>query len=85
MLSTDKKFVQQVTIHSQNVDRHGTYEIEDDHISFFDEYGTRDGPYSIQLNSQKKWLVLSMPQVRIELELASQYKQDLEKKKAPSR
>lgn len=80
----DKTFVQQLTIHGQNVDRRGKYEIDDQAISFFDEYGTRDGPYSMQLNSEKKWLVLSMPQVNIKLELASQYKQDLEQKKAPS-
>ncbi len=81
-LHPDKTFVQQVTIHGQNVYRHGTYELDDQEISFFDEYGTRDGPYSLQLNSQKKSLVLSMPQLRIELELSSQYKQDLDQKKA---
>lgn len=85
ILRSDKTFVKQVTIHGQNVDRHGTYEIDDQAISFFDEFGTRDGPYSIELNAEKKWLILSMSQVRIELELTSQYKQDLEQKKSPTR
>jgi hypothetical protein len=82
-LSSDKTFVQQVTIHGESVDRHGTYEIEDDQISFFDEFDNRDGPYAAQLNSDTKMLILSMPQVRLELELESQYKDDLEQKKAP--
>jgi hypothetical protein len=83
MLSPDKTFVQQVSIHGQSIDRHGTYEIEEEHIAFYDEFGTRDGPYDVQLNTDTKMLVLSMPQVRLELELESQYKEDLKEKKAP--
>ena len=82
-LSTDNSFVQEVTIHDRSVDRHGTYQIENDQISFFDEFGTRDGPYAVQLDNDAKLLVLSMPQVRMELELESQYKDDSDKKKAP--
>lgn len=81
----DNTFTQQVNIHGKSVDRHGTYEISDDQIAFFDEFGTRDGPYTAQLNSETKMLVLSMPQVKIELELASQYRDDMENKKAPRR
>ncbi len=82
--SADGTFVKQITIHGQNVDRDGKYEIDGDQISFFDEFGTRDGPYSLQLNPQTKMLVLSMAQVRMELELVSQYKDDLQHKKAPA-
>jgi hypothetical protein len=82
-LTSDNNFVQQVTIHGKSVDRHGTYQIADDQLSFFDEFGTRDGPYAIQLNSEAKRLVLSMPQVKLELELESQYKDDLDKRKPP--
>lgn len=84
-LNPAKTFVQQVTIHGQSVNRRGTYELEDRQIAFFDEFGTRDGPYSLQLNNDTKMLVLSMPQVTLELELESQYKDDREKKKAPPR
>jgi hypothetical protein len=83
-LRSDNTFTQQVTIHGQNVDRHGTYELDNDQIAFFDEFGTRDGPYSLQLNAESKRLVLSMPQVRLDLELESQYKDDLRQKKAPA-
>ena len=81
----DKTFTQQVNIHGKSVDRHGTYQIDDDQISFFDEFGVRDGPYAAQLNAGAKMLVLSMPQVRMELELTSQYKEDLENKRTPKR
>jgi hypothetical protein len=82
-LTPDNTFVQEVSIHGKRVDRHGTYQLEDEQISFFDEFGTRDGPYSLQLDANAKRLVLSMPQVKLEMELESQYKEDVEKKKAP--
>ncbi|MBV8896313.1 MAG: hypothetical protein JO051_07370 [Acidobacteriaceae bacterium] len=82
-LSSDKTFAVQEAIRGESCDRHGTYEIADDQISFFDEFGNRDGPYTIQLDNENKTLVLSMPQVRLELELESQYKEDREHKKKP--
>lgn len=82
-LSPDKTFVVQEAIRGENYDRHGTYDIADDQISFFDEFGNRDGPYTVQLNTDTKMLVMTMPQVRLELELESQYKDDLEQKKKP--
>ncbi|HZS54740.1 MAG TPA: hypothetical protein VFA65_10085 [Bryobacteraceae bacterium] len=78
-----KTFVQQVSIHGATVSRRGTYKIEGDQLSFFDEFGTRDGPYAVQLNRELKTLVLSMPQVRLELELEKQYKDDREQKRPP--
>jgi len=66
-LSTDNQFAQDVTIQGQTVSRHGTYTLEDDQLAFFDEFGTRDGPYTIELDSHAKSLVMYTPQVRIEL------------------
>jgi len=85
LLNPDSTFTQQTRIHGESVDRHGTYKINDDQIAFFDEFGERDGPYQLQLNRETNMLVLSMPQVRLELELESQYKNDREQKKAPRR
>jgi hypothetical protein len=59
------------------VDRHGTYRLDGNQLAFFDEFGTEDGPYTLDLNTQTKHLILSMPQIRIELELESQYHEDL--------
>lgn len=76
ILSARKTFVKSIHIHGQAVDRHGNYRLDGNQIAFFDEFGTEDGPYTIELNAETKRLVLSMPQVRMELELESQYRED---------
>ena len=73
-LRADKTFVQQVRIKGQTVARHGRYELNGNQLAFYDELQTKDGPYSVDLNPQTKALVLSMPQIRIELELEREYK-----------
>ncbi len=83
MLAPDNTFVQNIHIHGQTVGRHGTYKLESEKIAFFDEYGAEDGPYSLDLNTQTKQLVLSMAQVHIQLELESQYRDDLKNHKRP--
>ena len=75
-LTPEKTFVKSIRIHGQTVDRHGNYRLDGNQIAFFDEFGTEDGPYTLDLNTQSKRLVLSMPQVRMELELESQYRED---------
>src|ERR1700689_5314233 len=64
-LSPDNTFTQEVTIHGQIVPRHGTYKLEDDQLTFFDELQTQDGPYTIEIDAEKKSLVMYMPQVRV--------------------
>ena|GEM_PF-1576089 len=66
-LSSDKTFVQKVNVHHQSVSRHGTYELDDDQLAFFDEFGTKDGPYTVAIDSEKKSLLLRMSSVQIEL------------------
>ena len=73
-LNADNTFVQQVHIHGQTVARHGKYELDGDQIAFYDEFGTRDGPYRLMLDLLTKRLTLEMPQVRAELELEKEYK-----------
>lgn len=72
-LSDDEKFVQQTVIAGQSVNRNGTYKLDGDQLAFFDEYGTRDGPYTVEIDAVKKTMVLSMPQIRMELTLESEY------------
>ena len=67
--STDNTFMQEVKIQGQAVPRHGTYTLEDDQLALFDELGTRDGPYTIQIDTQTKSLVMDMQQIHIELVL----------------
>lgn len=73
-LSPDNTFVQQVHIHGQTVARHGKYQLDDSGITFFDEFGTQDGPYRLTIDAKAKRLTLEMPQVRVELELEKEYK-----------
>jgi hypothetical protein len=65
--SADNKFLQDVKIQGQSAPRHGTYTLEDDQLAFFDELGTRDGPYTIRIDTETKSLLMDMPQVHIEL------------------
>jgi hypothetical protein len=66
-LSSGNTFVQKVTVHHQSVARHGTYELDGDQLAFFDEFGTRDGPYTVAIDPDRTSLSLRMPQVHMEL------------------
>lgn len=79
-LVDDTKFSQRVIIGGQSVNRSGSYKLDGDQLAFFDEYGTRDGPYTVEIDAVKKTMVLSMPQIRMELTLES----ELHKKKKKS-
>jgi len=76
--------VQSVRIHGQTVQRHGNYQLDGRELAFFDEFGTKDGPYTLEINTQTKHLKIQMPQVQIELELESQYQDDLRGRKKPA-
>lgn len=73
-LSAGNTFVQQVSVHHQTVSRHGTYSLTGDQLAFFDEFGTRDGPYTVAIDSDKTSLSLRMPQVHLELLLKNRKK-----------
>lgn len=66
-LSAGNTFVQQVSVHHQTVSRHGTYTLDGDRLAFFDEFGTKDGPYTISIDPEKTSLSLRMPQVHMDL------------------
>jgi hypothetical protein len=66
-LSEENTFVQQVTVHHQSVSRHGTYTLDGDQLAFFDEFGTKDGPYAVSIDPEKTSLSLRMPQVHMDL------------------
>jgi formylmethanofuran dehydrogenase subunit A len=80
-LTTGKTFTQKVFIHGESAERHGTYKLDGDQLAFFDEFGTRDGPYTIQIDTEKKSLVMAMPQVRVELELEKELHKNKDKEK----
>jgi hypothetical protein len=57
--------------------------LDGNQLTFFDELGTKDGPYALNINTQAKRLVLQMRPVRIDLELESQYRKDRQNQKQP--
>jgi hypothetical protein len=73
-LDTDKKFNMNVTIEGQSVSRHGDYNLDGDQLAFFDEFGNRDGPYTVEIDAKEKTMVLHMPQIRMELTLEKEYR-----------
>ncbi len=59
-LSPSKTFVQSLQIQGKNVQRHGTYQLDGDQLTLFDELGTRDGPYTVSVDLQPKTMVMQM-------------------------
>ena len=88
ILSSDNHFTQKVFAHGGTLERHGTYELNDDQITLKDELGTSDGPYQIQLNTNKKSLEISMRQAGVlvgaDLVLESEYHKAKDKGKQPN-
>lgn len=70
------RFVQQVSIQHQTVARHGTYELQGNQLAFFDEFGTRDGPYTIDIDTEKKLMSMDMPQIKVRLMLYKEYRRE---------
>ena len=81
VLTSDNAFSQNMRIQGKTVRRTGTYQLDGDQLSFFDELGTQDGPYTLTLDTEAKSLVLQMPQARIELLLESEYRKNLEEQR----
>jgi hypothetical protein len=53
-LSSDDTFVQDVYIHGAEVQRHGTYQLDGNQITLQDEFGTNDGPYTVDIDPKAK-------------------------------
>jgi hypothetical protein len=85
-LNPDNTFVQKVHIHGETVERHGQYELNGNQITLIDELGTRDGPYTLDIDVQSKQMSLQISQaagvlVRIELKLEKEHKKQLQDQK----
>ena len=78
-LTASNTFVQNVHIHAQSVQRHGTYELSGNNLTLTDELGTKDGPYTIEIDTQSKSLIMHMPQVRIELKLEKEFRKQMQR------
>ncbi len=85
----DMTFKKSVKVHSDTVDRGGSYQVAGSNILFLDEFNNKDGPYTAQLNPDTKTLVLGMVQAgvhfRMELLQEKEFhrRQEEARKKAP--
>jgi hypothetical protein len=77
-LTPQNTFLQKTYVHHQSVARHGTYQLDGDQLAFFDEFGTRDGPYTITVDTQSKFMTMDMPQIKIKLQLYKEYRKQLD-------
>lgn len=66
-LSPDGTFTQVIRIHGTDVNRHGTFQLDDGQITLEDELGTKDGPYQIELNAEAKTLRLTSNQAGVQV------------------
>lgn len=77
-LTKQHTFTQRVVVNHQEVSRHGTYQLKGNQLAFFDEFGTRDGPYTISIDTQNKLMSMDMPQVKVRLVLYKEYRKKLD-------
>jgi hypothetical protein len=81
-LPPDGHFTQTVTVHGSTLERHGTYELDDDQLTFQDELGTKDGPYTVDLKTDEKSMRISMRQSGVLIGAALKLKNQSKKKES---
>jgi hypothetical protein len=79
-LTQDQTFAVDISIHHQSVVRHGTYELDGDQLTFSDEFGTRDGPYTIAIDLPNNVLTMQTAEVKIKLQLYKEYRKQMDEK-----
>jgi hypothetical protein len=81
----DMTFKKSILAHGQWINRGGTYQVDGNNILFLDEFKNKDGPYTAELDPQKKTLVLGMiaagVHFRIELLETKEYHRQQEERK----
>ena len=81
VLSPANRFTQTTRIRGQSISRTGHYELKDDQLTFFDEFETKDGPYTLTLDRDAKTLKMAMPQVTVDLMLEKEYRAQMKNRK----
>ena len=80
---SDGTFLQTITAHGRSMHRGGTYKFDDHNVTFFDEHGTSDGPYTLKVNPQAQTLTVDATRagvgVHMELLLGREFKKRLAK------
>jgi hypothetical protein len=86
ILKSDNTFSESIFMHGFTARRHGTYKLDDDQLTLFDEFGNSDGPYAVQIDPKQQTMRYSTEQAGVTLGasfvLVRKYKKDREKQKA---
>ena len=64
-----KTFTEDMTAHGKTSHRHGTYELGDDTLTFFDEFNNKDGPYSVVIDTGLGQLTLETVQAGVKVRM----------------
>lgn len=83
-LPSDGHFTQTVSVHGSTLERHGTYSLDGDQLTFQDELGTKDGPYAVTVNPDEKTMRISMQQAGVTIGAALKLKNQGSKKPKPN-
>ena len=85
IFAPNNTFTQSVTVHAKSLTRQGTYQLAGDQVTFFDEFGNKDGPYSWTLNPDAKSMVIQTTQagvlIKMDLLLEKEFRRRLEEEK----
>ncbi|HXE15077.1 MAG TPA: hypothetical protein VN633_23335 [Bryobacteraceae bacterium] len=88
ILKSDDTFSESIFMHGFTARRHGTYKLDDDQLTLFDEFGNSDGPYTVQIDPKKQTMRYSTTQAGVTLGasfvLVRKYKKEREKQKKQS-
>lgn len=85
IFGADGTFSESIFMHGFTARRHGTYELDDDQITLIDEFGNKDGPYRLEINTAAKTMRYSGRQggvlIGADFELVNQAKKNPPKHK----
>ena len=80
-LTPNKTFLESLLIEGKSYQRHGAYQLDGDQLTLFDELGTRDGPYTVSVDLQRRTMVMQMSpaggDVRCQFMLNREYRKRL--------
>jgi hypothetical protein len=81
----DNSFTQTISAQGKTMHRGGTYKLDDHNVTFVDEHGTEDGPYSLKIDLDAKTLMVDANRagvgVHMELLIEKVFKKRLRQKK----
>jgi hypothetical protein len=82
LFAKDGTFAQDVSVHGQTLHRQGKYELSDAGAVFYDELGTKDGPYTLTLDRTDSLLTLETVQAGVTIRMTLELEREFRKQQA---